>query len=98
MLYSDDNVDEYPSYPSNNTDYYKVSVTNKASHNLGPTWTLKMILPSGVRHAVNALNAGEIVRTSFGGSDMEYRTLIRAYCKKFPGFTMSDFKAILFNT
>ena len=85
LLYSDEHVDEYPSYPSDNTDYYNVSVTNNPNHNEGPTWTLKMILPSGVRHAMNALNAGDIVRTTYG-SDMEYRTLVRAYCKKFPGF------------
>jgi len=74
-----------------------VSVTNSDDKDKGPTWTLKMILPSGVRHAVNALDAGDIIRTEFG-EGVEYRTLVRAYAKKFPGFHMSDFKAILLAT
>ena len=103
LLYSPKDVSTYPTYTGPGTptdrgdsiDYYNVSVTNHDSLD-GFAETIKVILPSGARHAMNAA-AGEVIRLSTGtnsGGDT-YRAVVRAYAKKFPGFLFSDFQEIL---
>ena len=54
--------------------------------------TIKIILPSGARSAMNAA-AGDIIRLTTGSDKYgdTYRAVVRAYAKKFPGFVFSDF-------
>ena len=75
-------------------DYYNVTVGPTPYYYF--TNTVRMILPSGARHALNA-NAGGMVRIT-GDSywlDGNLRTIVRAYAEKFPGFLFSDFSEIL---
>ena len=94
LLYSDEDTNPYPNFdPACPTcwydpDYYNVTV--------GPnplvafTNTIRMILPSGARHALNA-NAGGMVRITNDYPYNNMRTIVRAYVEKFPGFFFSDF-------
>ena len=58
------------------------------------TNTIRMIHPSGARHALNA-KAGGMVRITNDYPDNNLRAIVRAYAEKFPGFLFSDFSEIL---
>ena len=98
LLYSSENEDFYPSYPSDDQDYYNITVYSSNGYPYkptGPTWTLNAIFPSGMRNALNCDRAGQLINFNMGG--VLYQTQVRAFAKKFPGFLFSDFKAIQLN-
>ena len=98
LLFSDEDIKAYPTYdPDCPTcgqiiDYYNISVTPYAEPQYFFSNTIKMILPSGARHAVNA-KAGDIIRLTNDPADTlnTYRAIVRAFAEKFPGFLYSDF-------
>ena len=98
LLFSDEETRPYPNYSPDcpncgrSTDYYNISVTPSADPPYYFTNTVRMILPSGARKAMNA-KAGDIIRLTNDPSDtaLTLRTIVRAYAEKFPGFLFSDF-------
>ena len=74
LLFSDEDIKAYPTYdPDCPTcgqiiDYYNISVTPYAEPQYFFSNTIKMILPSGARHAVNA-KAGDIIRLTNDPAD-----------------------------
>ena len=62
LLYSDDNFEQYKCYPDYNQNCEDVGVTidQDLAYDL-PTWTAKMILPSGIMDYY-AVAAGSLMR------------------------------------
>ena len=70
LLYSSENEDYYPSYPSDDQDYYNITVYSYNGYPYkptGPTWTLNAIFPSGMRNALNCDRAGQLINFNIGG-------------------------------
>ena len=66
MLYSDEDVDQYVTYPHPETNGYKV-INNGAKENdgtsaPGPTWTLKMLM-SGAMQDRFSVKPGQLIIT-----------------------------------
>ena len=70
MLYSNDQVNEYPTYPTNDTDYYNV-VVGQVNERQRFTETIKMLLPSGLRSKLSA-TAGDIIRLRNGDDNGQW--------------------------
>ena len=48
LLFSDDDIDQYPTYPSDNQDAYDIGRQYKTTYNVGPTQNIKVLLSSGL--------------------------------------------------
>ena len=85
MLYSDEQIDEYPSWPGTDTDFYNVTV-GYYNGNQRFTETIKTLIASGFDDKLS-IKAGDIVRLRFNGNgDQAYRAQIRGTLNKMPGF------------
>ena len=60
MLYSNASINNYPGWPSNNTDYYNITLGPPNDRQIF-TETIKIILPSGFMKYLSA-TAGDIIR------------------------------------
>ena len=97
MLYSDENIDQYPGWPSTNTDYYNVTTGYfDIKQRMKFTETIKVLLPSAFEDAISA-KAGDIIRIrNFDNNyDWTYHTQVRGMIQKMPGFYFSDFSTSL---
>ena len=93
MLYSDELVSQYPSYPSDNTDYYDIISGSDPNPEQKFTETMKVLLPAGLENILS-INSGDIIRLRNGRSNDKwtYRTDIRGMITKMPGFSFSGYK------
>ena len=95
MLYSDNSINQYPTYPEQDTNCYDImhgELNNKQKF----TETLKIAIPSALRTALS-VEAGGLAKTRNyeGQNDWKYRTQIRGLVTKIPGFYTSDYTASL---
>ena len=93
MLYSDQLVSQYPSYPGNDTDYYDIIVGSDPNPDQKFTETMKILLPAGLEDILS-IKSGDIIRLRNGNDNSKwtYRTDIRGMITKMPGFTFSGYK------
>lgn len=85
MLYSDEQVDEYPTYPGTDTDYYNVTVGAYNGRERF-TETIKILIPSGFEDKLSA-TAGDVIRLQNRDNGYwTYRAEIRGMITKMPGF------------
>ena len=60
LLYNEDEVDQYVTYPSKNQNGYNI-ISNDGSDDMqGPTWTLKMLI-AGIYSSVYSVDVGDIL-------------------------------------
>ena len=68
LLYSDKEVDEYVSFPSENQNGYDVLDNGNGTDISGPTWTMKMLV-SGTFRSLFSIEPGQNLLTSLNVAD-----------------------------
>ena len=90
MLYSDEQVSYYPSYPGTNTDWFNVTV-GSYNGNQKFTDTIKVLVESAFEDKLST-NAGDIIRMKMNdNSQYAYRTEVRGMINKMPGFQFTGY-------
>lgn len=86
MLYSDQGIPAWPT--PNNTDPYDYTINKNAHYNKDfPTNAMKTFYASSTEKATS-VKPGGLMMTDLDYDNGElFRTVVRGYVKKFPGFT-----------
>jgi hypothetical protein len=97
LIYSDQGLNPYPSTLS---DYYNITTCAESASLEGQknyTWEVPILLPYGIKNILSQ-DAGTVVTMcqNNGDSDCQwkYRTLVRSYLTKLPGFLFTGFKQL----
>lgn len=62
LLFSDNDLYEYPTYPSGDIDYYGIGVQNNTYYNKGQSTTnIKLIVSEGIKDHMG-ISAGDLLR------------------------------------
>lgn len=64
LLYSQEEVDQYVTYPLDDQNGYKILSNANADDMTGPTWTLKMLI-AGTFETVYSAGVGDNIMTEF---------------------------------
>lgn len=96
LLYSDKDIVQYPTYPSDDQDAYNIGRQYSRTYGTGPTENVKLLLSSGLQQPMG-IEAGNIVNwQAFYHGTVKYRSTVRGLVTKFPGFTFSGLNTIQF--
>ena len=99
LLYSDEDLYTYPTYPGDNQDAYNIGVQYSTNYAKKGTSTrdMRMLLPYGLS-GLMGLSAGDLVRwkTSSGGTNT-YMATVRGLVTKMPGFYFSGLNVVALN-
>ena len=77
LLYTEDGINQYPTYDSDDANAYKV-IDNNVGGVVAPTSTVRLLVPSGLEELYSA----EVGDTLF--MNWRNRAQVRAYITKFP--------------